>query len=109
PTLLGRAETGRVPRAAGAVRGTTPVVERRGDRVAGRPLAVEEVVIRAHDEHRAVEGEVGARVGGDVAAVVGEVLTLEIAHVAVAVRQEGDRRRGRSGLEGEVRRTDQDL
>ena len=107
--LPGRAQPGRVPGATGAVRGPTPVVERRRGREAGRPLGVEEVVIGAHHQHRAVEGQVAGRVGGDVAAVVGEVLALQVAHVAVAVGQQRDRRRRRRCLETEVRGADQDL
>ena len=107
--LLRGAEPGRARRCRMCGLGSAPVVERRRSREAGRPLGVEEVVVGAHHQHRAVEGQVVGRVGRDVAAVVGEVLPLQVAHVTVAVRQDRDRRRRRRGLEPEVRGADQHL
>ena len=107
--LLASTEPGRGLGPAGCLLRTRPVVERGCDREPWGPLGVEEVVVGPHDQHRAVERKVVGGVGGDVAAVVGEVLTLQVAHVAVAVGQDRDRRHRRRGLEPEVRGADQHL
>ncbi|CAM5531247.1 hypothetical protein STANM309S_00845 [Streptomyces tanashiensis] len=105
--LLGGRQPGR--RAGGADR-VGPVVggevvDGRGLRLPGCPLAVEEVVVGADHVGRAVQG----RAPADATGAVDVDLALEVGHVAVAARQ--DRRGGNVGgrVLAEHRGPDQDV
>ncbi len=104
--LLGFAQPGGGVLAARGVRIAVPVVMGGCHRAAGGPLGVEVVVVGSHHEQRAVQGGV---VGLLAPRDIGVRLALQVAHVAVAVRQQRDRRGVRRGLPAEVGGADEDL
>ena len=106
PALLRGGQPGGRGLAAHRVGAVEPVVEARGRGDPGRPLGVEEVVVGAPEQDAAAQRRVVVGLG---LGRVDVALSLEVAHVAVAVGKQHLGRQVRRGLPAEVRRCEEDL